>query len=212
MYYAEFTKVETGYKCLSYWKTTKNKREESFYADTSMSTPNGLQKVYHKNGNIEDSLFFNAEGKLLEAFHFYGNRQLECRYVATGNGTGTVKEAYDETANKIKNYQYMRSIEPKGGMKGWHSFLQKNVSSDLTSDNESPKTVKVLAKFVIDESGYLVKPRIIESSGIAAVDREALRILHLSPQWTPAIYKNKPIRFPVTLPITFNLPAGKKIK
>lgn len=209
MYYAEFTKVETGYKCLSYWKSTKNKREESFYADTSMSAPNGLQKVYHKNGNLEDSILFNAEGKVTEAYHYYGNRQLECHYIASGNGTGTVKEAYDESGAKIKNYLYARSAEPKGGVKGWQSFLQKNASKELTSGDENSRKAKLQIRFIIDEEGNVIKAKVIESSGMKAVDQDAVRVVLESPRWTPAVYKNKPIRFPLTLPITYELNASK---
>lgn len=209
-YSSEFTKVETGYKCLSYWKNSKKKREESFYADTSMAKPNGLQKVYHKNGNLEDSLLFNAAGQLSESFHFYGNRQLECHYVTVSNGTGKVLEAYDETGAKIKNYVFAQETAPKGGLKSWHNFLLKNASKELTSGNENLRTVSVKIRFIVDENGSVLKPKVIESSGIKAVDQDALRLLLTSPQWTPAIYKNKPIRYPVTLPITYELPPAKK--
>jgi len=115
MYYAEFTKIDGGYKCFSYWKGSKKKREESLYADTSMNHPNGLQRVYSKNGKLEDSLFFNTDGTLAESFHYYPNQQLDCHYVSVGNGKGEVKEAYDETGQKIKNYMFARPAQPKGG-------------------------------------------------------------------------------------------------
>jgi len=209
-YYAEFTKVETGYKCLSFWKGSKKRREESLYADTSMSKPNGLQKVYHKNGALEDSIFFNSEGKIEEAFHFYPNKKIECHYITTGGANGNVKEAYDEFGEKIKNYIYVKSAEPKGGMKSWQSFLTKNISNDFLVSGEQTQKVKVVVNFIVDDYGYVSKPKVIESSGIKAVDQEALRVLQLSPQWQPAIYKNKPFRQPVTQQFMFELKPAKK--
>lgn len=209
-YYAEFTKVATGYKCLSYWKSSKKKREESFYADTSMTRPNGLQKVFHKNGALEDSILYNADGKIGQAFHFYPNKKLECHYVTDAVNNGVVQEAYDEFGEKIKNYVYVRSALPKGGLKAWQSFILKNTSKDLIAEGDKPQTVKLVLSFAIDEYGYVSKPRIIESSGIKAVDQDALRVMQLSPQWQPAIYKNKPFRYPVTQPLQYDLQPAKK--
>jgi TonB family protein len=208
-YYSEFSKIETGYKCLSFWAGSKKKKEESLYGDTSMTKPNGLQKVFHKNGNIEDSILFSPEGKVLEAFHYYANRQLDCHYLSTGDNTGVVKEAYDETGAIIKNYVYMRPAEPKGGVKGWKNYLQKNASKELTSGKPEPQTAIVKINFFIDQEGNVMKVKIIESSGNKAVDQDAVRLLLSCPKWSPAIYKNKPIKVPVTLPMTYNLPSIK---
>lgn len=209
-YVSAFTKVETGYQCISYWKRSNKKKEESFYADTSMTKPNGLQKVYHKNGKLEDSLRFNAEGKLLEGYHFFANGKMECHYVSAANGEGKVLAAYDESGAKIKNYVYVQPVEPKGGVKKWQNYLQTNASRELDTGTETAKTVKVLVRFVVDEEGYVVKSKVIESSGFKSVDQDALRLIQGSPQWKPAIYKNKPFRYPVNLPITYELPAATK--
>lgn len=209
MYVAEFTKTETGYKCLSYWKSSKKKREESLYADTSMSRPNGLQKVYHKNGNLEDSVVYSADGKMVEAYHYYSNKQLEAHYIATADGKGVVREAYDETGSKIKNYIYLRPAEPKGGANGWKNYFQKAAPKDLTSGKPEPQTVHLKLSFYIDPEGNVAGAKIIESSGLRAVDQEAIRAVYNSPKWTPAIYKNKALRVPVVLPMTYELPAAK---
>lgn len=208
VYYAEFSKIDGGYKCFSYWKGTKKKREESLYADTSMSHPNGLQKVYAKNGSLEDSLFFNADGTLAASFHYYPNGKLECHYVGTGKGE--VKEAYDEAGGKIKNYIFSRAAEPKGGLEKWQSFIKKNTSRELGATGTERQLVNVKIRFIVDPFGAVVNPKIIESSGIKSVDQDALRVIGSSPEWSPAIYKNKPIRFPVTQPLTYELLPAKR--
>ena len=209
MYYADFTPVDGGFKCFSYWKGSKKKREESFYADTSMSHPNGLQKVYGKNGKLEDSLFFNTDGSLAESFHYYSNRQLECHYVSTGKNKGEVKEAYDEAGQRIKNYVFARAPQPKGGVDKWQAFIKKNSTRDIASGAPEKKNVTVKLQFIVDESGNVVKPRVIESSGNKTVDADALRVVGMSPEWIPGIYKNKPYRLPITQAITYELLPAK---
>ena len=209
-YVSEFTKVESGYQCISYWKSSNKKKEESLYADTSMTKPNGLQKVYHKNGKLEDSLRFNAEGKLLEGYHFFANGKLECHYVSTANGKGNVVEAFDESGAKIKNYVYVRPAEPKGGAKKWESYVLKNANRELNTGTETAATAKAVIRFVVDEEVYVVKAKVIASSGFKSVDQDALRLIQGSPQWVPAIYKNKPFRYPLNLPVTYELPAAIK--
>jgi len=68
----------------------------------------------------------------------------------------------------------------------------------------------VKIQFVIDENGNIVKPRILESLGNRAVDLDALRVVGLSPEWIPGVYKNKPFRFPVTQSLTYELLPAKK--
>lgn len=209
MYYAEFTKTDGGYKCFSYWKNTKKKREESFYADTSMNHPNGLQKVYGKNGKLEDSLFFKTDGTLAESFHYYPNRQLECHYVSTANGKGEVKEAYDEAGQRLKNYVFAQAAQPKGGIEKWNAFIKKTATRDFTTAGTEKKNVTVKLRFVVDENGNVMKPTVVESSANRTVDLDALRVIGLSPEWIPAVYKNKPFRWAATQAITYELLPAK---
>ena len=62
---------------------------------------------------------------------------------------------------------------------------------------------RLIASFTIDRKGYLVNPRIVR--GLSdKVDREVLRILSSSPEWTPARVNGKAVGCTYTFPIIFN--------
>src|SRR5687768_7019079 len=136
-YYAEFVKEGMTYSCTSYWIKTNVVRGKSTYRDTIMAKPIGLQTLYYKNGNIEDSSYYNADGFITDAYHYYENKQLAAHYYLSADKKEGITEGFDETGKKIKNYVFGKEAEFKGGEKAWHSYLLKNVTKDFqnTKDN-----------------------------------------------------------------------------
>lgn len=62
----------------------------------------------------------------------------------------------------------------------------------------------VVVKFIVDESGKIICPRIIKSL-YPALDNEALRIIKLMPYWEPASNNGIPCHICYTLPVHFKL-------
>ena len=58
--------------------------------------------------------------------------------------------------------------------------------------------------FIVEPNGSITDPRIIKGAS-AELNHEALRVLHLMPNWLPARRNGKSIRAQVTLPIEFHL-------
>ena len=58
--------------------------------------------------------------------------------------------------------------------------------------------------FIVEPDGSIADPRIIKGAS-AELNHEALRVLHLMPNWLPARRNGKNIRAQVTLPIEFHL-------
>ncbi len=64
---------------------------------------------------------------------------------------------------------------------------------------------KVLTRILINQEGYLVRITIMKSSGNKLLDKEAIRVLKLSPQWTPAKQSGRNVNQLFTVPIIFKI-------
>ncbi|NLT03473.1 MAG: energy transducer TonB [Bacteroidales bacterium] len=91
-----------------------------------------------------------------------------------------------------------------GGEDELIAFLIKNIEYP-SECKEQRIQERVIVKFIIDESGKIICPFICRSIH-PALDKEALRIVALMPDWKPASNKNMPCMSCFTLPILFKLP------
>lgn len=65
---------------------------------------------------------------------------------------------------------------------------------------------RVVVQFYVDTLGRVCEPRIVRGKD-SALDREALRVVRLFPNFTPGTINGKKVNTYFTLPITFKLPA-----
>lgn len=63
----------------------------------------------------------------------------------------------------------------------------------------------VYVKFTVLESGELADPHVLSGSGMPSLDCEALRVVRLSPTWTPGKKDGEDISVTYTLPVIFML-------
>jgi len=61
---------------------------------------------------------------------------------------------------------------------------------------------KVYINFVVDETGKVINPRIARGVD-PSLDKEALRVIGLLPQWTPGKDEGKPVKVSYTVPVKF---------
>ena len=65
---------------------------------------------------------------------------------------------------------------------------------------------RVVVKFYVDTLGHVCEPMIVRGK-CSALDKEALRVVRLFPNFTPGTLNGKKVNTYMTLPITFKLPA-----
>jgi TonB family protein len=90
-----------------------------------------------------------------------------------------------------------------GGEREMMKFIANNLEYPEACKEASIQG-RVRVEFIIDESGKVICPRILKSLHPAA-DEEALRVISLMPDWTPASNNDIPCKMCFTLPITFKL-------
>jgi len=87
-----------------------------------------------------------------------------------------------------------------------HAFM-KWVMANLKYPDEAVKNGiqgKVMVQFIVDESGNVTEPTIIQGSD-PLLDQAALDLIAMSPQWTAGRQRDIPVKVSMTIPINFAL-------
>lgn len=91
-----------------------------------------------------------------------------------------------------------------GGIKALTTFIEKNIQypkEDCYAMHEG----RAFVNFAIDTLGFIHDIKLFKSCGYENLDKEAMRLVSIMPNWKPATLYNKKINFRLTLPITFRL-------
>lgn len=96
-----------------------------------------------------------------------------------------------------------QSAEPRGGMAAFYKFVSDNIRYPAQARRMNIEG-KVFIEFVIDKDGTLNQLKIVKGIG-AGCDEEAIRVVSLSPPWSPGKQRGKPVRQRMVLPIYFKL-------
>lgn len=88
-----------------------------------------------------------------------------------------------------------------GGVRGLSDFLSTNLKYPAPARRAHVEG-KVFIEFTIDENGVVKDPHVVKGIGFGC-DEEAMRIMGLMPNWTPAKQNGKPVAISYQLPIGF---------
>lgn len=95
-----------------------------------------------------------------------------------------------------------------GGMDKLLQFINDNMKYPTKAQTEGIQG-RVVVQFIVDENGYIIEPNIVRSIE-PSLDKEALRIIKMLPQWKPGILKGKAVKVKYTVPVTFKLNKNKR--
>jgi len=90
-----------------------------------------------------------------------------------------------------------------GGEKEMLKFIAKNLQWPAECA-EMGIQGRVIIRFIISETGEIICPKILRSL-YPAMDKEALRVINLMPDFVPASNDGVPIQMCYTLPVLFKL-------
>jgi TonB family protein len=93
--------------------------------------------------------------------------------------------------------------KPPGGMTGWNDYLKANVTYPAEAKSMGIEGT-VIVVFVVNSDGSVSNPEILKGIGGGA-DEEALRVVQNSPNWEPAMQKDRIVNCRMRLPIRFKL-------
>lgn len=118
-------------------------------------------------------------------------------------GTKTVQSNADEVDSKFVSVQI--PAEFPGGIKEWQRFLERNLNSDLPTENGAPTGVyTVTVSFVVDTEGKVSDVKAENDPGYGTKD-EAIRVIKRGPKWIPANQNGRPVVYRHKQMITFKV-------
>lgn len=95
------------------------------------------------------------------------------------------------------------AAEPKGGIPELYQVIAKNMQYPEQARKMGVEG-RVFVEFVVNEDGTLSDMVVLKGIG-AGCDKEAMRVVAMSPAWTPAKQKGKIVKQRFVLPVVFKL-------
>jgi TonB family protein len=90
-----------------------------------------------------------------------------------------------------------------GGLERFSKFLAENLNYPTEAKNKKIEG-RVYCTFIVEKDGSLSNIRVVRGIGNGC-DEEAIRVLAISPKWTPGKLNGKNVRVSYTIPILFSL-------
>lgn len=203
VYVSDCDKVDNIYVCSGYWIGSEELYNIAFYSDAEFNAPIALYRQYHKNGNLQDSIFYK-EGNISFAYRYYENRELQGS--VEQKGSKYVHKGYDKSGKEIKGFIFGREAKIKGESSAWSTFLSQNLDANIPIKNGAPSgKYQVIVRFIVEMDGSLSNFSAETNHGYG-MEEEVIRTIKLSPRWSPAIQLNEPIKAFRRQPITFVVP------
>jgi TonB family protein len=181
------------------------KREVAFRKTYSDSLLSGEFISYNNNGSIKHRgqfqnnymidkwLFYDKDGNLEKAKQYDQSQKL------TSDSTEKVSTEY---LYNYTNVEDMPLFDNKD-MNGFRMFIALRLRYPEIAA-EKNISGRVYVQFTINNLGELVDAVVVKGVD-PSLDKEALRVINLSPFWTPGILLGKPAKFTFTFPVVFVL-------
>lgn len=119
-----------------------------------------------------------------------------------GQDKGTIS-----TEGTVKGEQIYDIVEQYPEFPGGYSALTEWIDDNLKFPVEAAMDGiegRVIVQFIVRPTGKIVDAEVVR--GIApSLDKEALRLINIMPNWIPGRQKGKAVNVRYTLPITFKL-------
>jgi TonB family protein len=94
-----------------------------------------------------------------------------------------------------------------GGQQAWNDFLAGVIEYPAEAVKNNIQG-RVMVTFTVKSDGTVGNAKI--SRGVhPSLDNEAIRVVNMSPNWTPGTYKGLPVTASYTIPVQFALAGGK---
>lgn len=93
-----------------------------------------------------------------------------------------------------------------GGDEALMNFVTRNIKYPMEAFHNNEQG-KVIVRFVVNKEGKVEKAQVIRGVSLS-IDREALRVVNLIPDFTPGKQNGKTVNVYYTLPITFRLDSN----
>lgn len=117
--------------------------------------------------------------------------------------TKAIKSEADKMEEEFRSVQI--AAEFPGGIKEWQKFLERNLNSELPTENGAPVGVyTVVVTFIVDIDGKVSDVQAESDPGYGTKD-EAIRVIRKGPKWIPANQNGRSVEYRHKQAITFKV-------
>ena len=117
--------------------------------------------------------------------------------------TKTMAQEVSQIKNQSKEYEKMADVGVKpefpGGLMEFYKFVGQNFKIPAEA-SKNKIDAKAYMQFMVEKDGSLSDFKIVKDAGYG-IGEEAIRVLKLSPKWSPGSNEGKPVRVMYSLPI-----------
>jgi len=210
--------VENGYDHLDYQKLLLNQAAGGRFIGLTSRFSYSLSKnrlkmlTMMKSKNISKTKFFLAIPFAIAFIFFFINSSDLVKASIARNFNSNIIEINDtivenQKEDKVEGEVFFTVDEmPKFNGKDadeFRSFIQKNLRYPVEAQKNDING-RIFVSFVVDKKGY-VKNVKVERGVCPSLDKEAIRVVKLSPKWEPGIKDGKQVNVKYTFPIVFKL-------
>ena len=125
----------------------------------------------------------------------------------TGDNSSDKKEADTQQEAKVDEngiHQVCEEMpEFPGGMQECMKWLGKNIKYPTTAQEKGIQG-RVIMQFVVERDGSITEPKVVRGVD-PDLDKEALRVISIMPNWKPGKHKGEAVRVKYTLPVMYRL-------
>ncbi|NBP69321.1 MAG: TonB family protein [Cytophagia bacterium] len=151
-----------------------------------------------------ESLFGSNQFNTVNIVKFSKDRVTDFdTYVILQKG-GTLDQMADITSENGEIFTVVeKTAQPVGGMPALYDLIGKNMQYPVEARRKNVEG-KVFVQFIVNEDGSLSDFTVLKGIG-EGCDEEAIRVLKLSPNWTPGKQRGVAVKQRMVLPITFGI-------
>ena len=127
-------------------------------------------------------------------------------YLFACNNNGSRNKGSDKDDGKIIPFEDV-DVKPMFNGKSADEGFREYVASETVYPSEAQEkgiTGRLFVEFIIDTDGSVTNARVLRSVD-PLLDAEALRVIKLSPKWTPGKHEGKMVKVQYVFPFLFQL-------
>ncbi len=200
--YTETTTSDSLEATLKTYSADGTLESEENYSDLRKKVLNGVQKSWFADGKLKSESFYK-KGKLEGIYKtYYKNGQLK-RNDLYKNNKLLKGQCFSTTGSDTTYFAYAINPQFPGGEKAMLNFLATNIKYPEEAQKKKIGG-KVILHFVINEDGKLSDVKFLKKA-YPDLNREALRVINLMPDWQPGIQDGEKVKVKYTLPFNFDI-------
>lgn len=166
------------------------------------STGSGKVSIKYANGNSIEGEYLNGLKNGHRKEFYAKDKELDIQEFENGK---FLRGHFIDSLGKRTDYKGSTLPIFEGGIKEFHVFISRNLRYPPNMKKQKIEG-RVTVNFMVEKDGAINNIRVLRGiPGGDELEQEAVRVIRMSPKWTPGTQRGKPVRVSYSVPINFAL-------